>query len=39
MESHLRLRELNQNDEPAFLLGYEDWKQEGLVWYAFVWKI
>ncbi len=34
----LDLRELNFNDEAAFLRGYEDWKYEDLVWYSFVWK-
>jgi predicted acetyltransferase len=34
----LILRELNENDEAAFLNGYEDWKNEKLTWYTFVWK-
>ncbi len=38
MTPQLTLRELNQNDEQAFLLGYEDWKNEELSWYSFVWK-
>lgn len=32
------LRELDQNDGDAFLRGYEDWKNEDLVWYSFIWK-
>jgi predicted acetyltransferase/ADP-ribose pyrophosphatase YjhB (NUDIX family) len=35
---NLILRELNMNDEAAFLRGCEDWKIESLTWYTFVWK-
>lgn len=38
MKIELKLRELNENDEQAFLLGYNDWKDENLNWYSFVWK-
>lgn len=38
MNPQLTLRELNQNDEQVFLLGYQDWKNEDLSWYSFVWK-
>ena len=35
---NLFLRELNAEDEAAFLRGYEDWKDQPLSWYSFVWK-
>ena len=35
---NLFLRELNADDEAAFLRGYEDWKNEDLSWYSFIWK-
>lgn len=35
---NLILRELTASDEAAFLQGYEDWKNEDLTWYSFVWK-
>ncbi len=38
MKNTLTLRELDQNDKQAFLLGYEDWKNEDLSLYSFVWK-
>jgi predicted acetyltransferase len=34
----LILRELAEQDEKAFLRGYEDWKNDELTWYSFVWK-
>lgn len=34
----LVLRELAQQDEIAFLRGFEDWKNEEPTWYSFVWK-
>lgn len=34
----LILRELNFDDESAFLSGLEEWKDEDLSWYSFVWK-
>jgi predicted acetyltransferase/8-oxo-dGTP pyrophosphatase MutT (NUDIX family) len=36
--AHVILRELNQNDGDAFLRGYDDWKNEDLALYSFVWK-
>jgi predicted acetyltransferase/8-oxo-dGTP pyrophosphatase MutT (NUDIX family) len=36
--ANLILRELSEKDEPAFLAGYEDWKNDDLTWYSFVWK-
>jgi predicted acetyltransferase len=38
MTNSLVLRELTAADEAAFLNGYEDWKNEELSWYSFVWK-
>lgn len=32
------LRELNINDEKAFLKGLQEWENEGLSWYTFIWK-
>jgi predicted acetyltransferase len=34
----LILRELNENDEQAFLAGYEEYKSDRLDWYTFIWK-
>lgn len=36
--SQLILRELTIQDEQAFLAGYEDWQNEDLSWYSFIWK-
>lgn len=35
---NLVLRELEINDERAFLKGLEDWSNDDLSWYTFVWK-
>ena len=35
---NLILRELNENDEQAFLKGAEDWQIKDLSWYTFEWK-
>ncbi len=37
MNHKLVLRELNVNDEVAFLAGLEDWKDDDLDWYTFAW--
>lgn len=34
----LVLRELTQDDEIAFLNGFNDWKDEDISWYSFIWK-
>lgn len=34
----LTLRELNENDEQAFLLGLKEWEGTDLRWYSFEWK-
>lgn len=34
----LVLREITSSDEDAFVRGYQDWKNEDLSWYSFVWK-
>lgn len=36
--NNLILRELTIDDEVAFLNGFEDWKNEDIAWYSFVWK-
>ncbi len=36
--SKLELRELTIEDESAFINGYEDWKNEDITWYSFIWK-
>lgn len=33
----LSLRELNENDEAAFLIGLQDWNEGDLAWYSFTW--
>ncbi len=36
--SRLILRELKKEDEFVFLKGFDDWKNEDIHWYSFVWK-
>lgn len=36
--SKLELRELTIEDESAFIKGYEDWKNEDIIWYSFIWN-
>lgn len=34
----IELRQLNENDEKAFLQGINDWEGEDLTWYSFLWR-
>ncbi len=36
--NQLILRELNSNDEIAFVKGSEAWPNEDMRWYSFIWK-
>ncbi len=38
IKNQLVLRELTKDDEVAFLKGLEDWKDDDLDWYTFVWN-